>query len=93
MNEKVAPAQIEAIGKWGVQRPGSYEYLKRIQQPTLVINGDNDVIIYSINSWILQQNIPNAELIIYPDANHGSQYQYPQRFVRHVADFLSENMR
>jgi pimeloyl-ACP methyl ester carboxylesterase len=91
VNEKVAPAQIEAIGKWGVQRPDSYEYLERIQQPTLVINGDNDVIIYSINSWILQQNIPNAQLIIYPDANHGSQYQYPQRFVRHVADFLSEN--
>jgi pimeloyl-ACP methyl ester carboxylesterase len=74
----------------GVQREGSYEYLKTIMQPTLVINGDNDVIIYSINSWILQQNIPNAQLIIYPDANHGSQYQYPQRFVRHVSDFLSE---
>lgn len=66
VNEKVAPAQIEAIGKWGVQREGSYEYLKTILQPTLVINGDNDVIIYSINSWILQQNIPNAQLINLP---------------------------
>jgi len=74
-----------------VQRKGSYEYLKTIRQPTLVVNGDNDVIIYSINSWILQQNIPNAQLIIYPDANHGSQYQYPERFVRHVSDFLSEH--
>ena len=90
VNEKVAPAQIEAIGKWGVQREGSYEYLETILQPTLVINGDNDVIIYTINSWILQQNIPNAQLIIYPDANHGSQYQYPERFVRHASDFLSE---
>jgi pimeloyl-ACP methyl ester carboxylesterase len=90
VNEKVAPAQIEAIGKWGVQREGSYEYLKTILQSTLVINGDNDVIIYSINSWVLQQNIPDAQLIIYPDANHGSQYQYPARFVRHVSDFLSE---
>jgi pimeloyl-ACP methyl ester carboxylesterase len=90
VNEKVAPAQLEAIGKWGVQRQGSYEYLNSIQQPALVINGDNDVIVYSINSWILQQNIPNAQLIIYPDANHGSQYQYPKRFVQHVSLFLSE---
>ena len=90
VNEKVAPAQIEAIGKWGVQCEGAYEYLKTVRQPTLVINGDNDVIIYSINSWILQQNLPNAQLIIYPDANHGSQYQYPERFVRHVSMFLSE---
>jgi pimeloyl-ACP methyl ester carboxylesterase len=90
VNDKVAPTQIEAIGKWGVQREGSYEYLKTIRQPTLVINGDNDVIIYSINSWILQQNIPNAQLIIYPDANHGSQYQYPETFVRHVSMFLAE---
>jgi pimeloyl-ACP methyl ester carboxylesterase len=90
VNEKVAPAQIEAIDKWGVQHEGSYEYLKTILQPTLVINGDNDVIIYSINSWILQQNIPNAQLIIYPDANHGSQYQYPERFVAHISMFLSE---
>ena len=44
----------------------------------------------AFNSYILQQNIPNAQLILYPDANHGSQYQYPERFVRHVSMFLSE---
>src|SRR4029077_14041851 len=82
VNEKVAPAQIEAIGKWGVQREGSFEYLKSILQPTLVANGDNDVSIYSINAWIVQQNIPSAQLIIYPDASHGAQYQSPGRFVR-----------
>jgi pimeloyl-ACP methyl ester carboxylesterase len=90
VNEKVARAQIEAIGKWGAPRPNPFEYLKAIAQPTLVVNGDNDVIVYSINSWILQQNIPNAQLIIYPDANHGSQYQYPERFVQHASLFLSE---
>ena len=90
VGDKVAPAQVEALGKWGAKQENAYEYLKAIKQPTLVVNGGNDVIIYSINSWILQQNIPNAQLIIYPDASHGSQYQYPERFVGHVAGFLSE---
>ncbi|MBN3764064.1 alpha/beta hydrolase [Burkholderia sp. Ac-20365] len=89
-NDKVAPAQLAALAKWGAPRANPYDYLDTLKQPTLVVNGDNDVIIYSINSWILQQHIPNAQLVIYPDANHGSLYQYPQRFVAHVHQFLSE---
>ena len=92
VNEKVAPAQIEALSKWGAPRERPYEYLNAIKQPTLVINGDNDVIIYTVNSYILQQNIPDAQLILYPDANHGSLYQYPERFARHVSMFLSESV-
>ena len=90
VNEKVAPAQIEAIGEWGAPREKPFEYLKSIRQPTLVVNGGNDVIIYPVNSFILQQLLPNAQLILYPDANHGSQYQYPKRFVQDVSMFLSE---
>ncbi|KJC56969.1 alpha/beta hydrolase [Bradyrhizobium sp. LTSPM299] len=93
VNEKVAPAQLEALGKWGIQFDRAYDYLKSIRQPTLVVNGGNDVIIYSVNSFILQQHLPNAQLILYPDANHGSQYQYPELFVRHVSMFLSEHER
>jgi pimeloyl-ACP methyl ester carboxylesterase len=88
-NDKVAPAQLAALAKWGAPRANPFDYLHALKQPTLVVNGDRDVIIYSINSWILQQNLPNAQLIIYPDANHGSLYQYPERFVAHVREFLT----
>jgi pimeloyl-ACP methyl ester carboxylesterase len=87
---KVAPAQIEAITAWGAPREKPFEYLKSTRQPAPVVNGAKDVIVYSVNSFILQQHLPDAQLILYPDANHGSQYQCPVRFVQHVSLFLSE---
>ena len=89
VSERVAPAQLEALVKWGAPRKGPFDYLKRIGQPTLVVDGTKDVDIYTINSFILAQNLPNAQLILYPDANHGSHNQYPELFVAHVNLFLN----
>ncbi len=88
VNEKVAPAQLAAIAGWGAPREKPFEYLKEIAKPALVLNGGKDVIVYPVNSYILQQELPNAQLILYPDSAHGSQYQYPKLFVRHVSTFL-----
>src|SRR5258705_6436209 len=89
VNDKVSPAQFEAIGKWGVQQKGSYDYLKTMKQPTLVVNGSNDVIMPTVNSFIMQQNMPNAQVIIYPDSNHGAHHMYPELFVEHATLFLN----
>jgi len=89
VNDKVSPAQVAAMGKWGVQQKGSYDYLKTFKQPTLVANGSNDVIMPTVNSFIMQQNIPNAQVIIYPDSNHGANHMYPELFVEHATLFLN----
>jgi pimeloyl-ACP methyl ester carboxylesterase len=89
VNERVGPRQIEALGKYGVKHNGASDYFRDIRQPTLVVNGNNDVIAPTVNSFTLQQNLPNAELILYPDSNHGSFYQYPELFVQQADQFLS----
>jgi pimeloyl-ACP methyl ester carboxylesterase len=90
VSQAAALAQRSAIGKWGAKRDNAWDYLKDIKQPTLVVNGGNDVIIYTINSFILQQHLPNAQLILYPDSAHGSLFQYPELFVGHVSIFLDQ---
>lgn len=91
INDKVVPAQLAAIAEWGKPYPGSYDYLHQIQQPVLVIGGKTDIIFPTINSYLLQQNLSNAELIIYPDSNHGQIYQFPELFTERAIRFLNQN--
>jgi pimeloyl-ACP methyl ester carboxylesterase len=89
VSAEAAAAQREAIGKYIAPAEGVLAYLKDIHQPTLIVQGSNDVIIPTVNSYILQQSLPNAQLILYPDANHGSFYQYPELFVSEANQFLT----
>jgi pimeloyl-ACP methyl ester carboxylesterase len=83
-------AQRAAITAYGAAKDPSYAHLKGLELPVLVVNGTDDIVIPTINSYILQQFLPNAELILYPDANHGSHFQYPELFVRHARIFLDD---
>ena len=89
VNDKVAPAQIAAVGEWGTANGKRFAYLKEIRQPTLVVSGNHDVIVYTSNSLYLVQNMPNAKLILYADANHGSWYQNHEDFVMEANRFLN----
>jgi pimeloyl-ACP methyl ester carboxylesterase len=93
INDKVAPAQIAAVGQWGTHPGERFAYLKSIKQPTLVVSGNHDVIVYTVNSLYLVENMPNAKLILYPDANHGAWYAYHEDFVFETNRFLDESGR
>ena len=88
-DDKVMSAQFAAFSEWGEPRGERFAYLKNIQQPTLVIHGQQDIIVYTSNSIHLKEYLPNAQLILYPEAAHGSLFQYPDLFVEHTTQFLS----
>lgn len=80
-----AANQLIAIGRWGAQPPMD---LAAITQPTLVANGEDDRMLATRGSFELAHRIPNAQLVIYPDAGHGGVFQHHDRFVPEVLDFL-----
>ena len=53
-----------------------------------MVNGSNDIVVPTVNSYILQQNLPNAELIVFPDSNHGSHFQFTKLFNLYVTEFV-----
>ena len=88
---QTAAAQRAALTEWAGLRGERFRDLESIQQPTLVVNGDHDIMLPTINSYILSQHIPAAQLVVYPDSGHGSLFQYPTLFVAEVSRFLDAN--
>ena len=78
-------AQLKAIHRWG-QQPAAD--LSVIRQPALVANGETDRVVPTSNSVDLARRLPNAELVIYPDAGHGGIFQFHEQFVERALAFL-----
>jgi len=81
-------AQLTAIVAWG--RTPVDAAFGAITQPTLVANGDRDVMVPTVNSFTLLEALPNAQLSIFPDAGHGGVFQYHAEFLDQVLRFLAD---
>jgi pimeloyl-ACP methyl ester carboxylesterase len=84
----VAQAQITAFRAWERVEGERFAKLRRITQPCLVVNGVFDNMIPVRNSYFLGEHLPNAMLLTYPDAGHGSLFQFHDSFVRQAKLFL-----
>lgn len=81
-------AQASALEAWGAAPKGGYSYLAGLKQPVLVADGAADVVFPTRNSIALAQALPNAQLIVYPDAGAGFLFQFPEQFASYISVFL-----
>jgi pimeloyl-ACP methyl ester carboxylesterase len=81
-------AQYDAIVEWGIPDHAALQRLTGIKRPTLVIQGDDDLMIPTKLSHLLAGLIPDAQIRIYPDAAHGFLFQYPAEVAAEVNAFL-----
>ena len=90
VSKKAAGAQLEAIREWGtVPSTDRYAMLARIRQRTLIVHGSKDIVVMPINAFLLAQHLPDALLVIHPDASHGAQSQHAEIFLEHARLFLN----
>ena len=90
LSQQAGGAQLTAVLAWAKPYPDALKELKVIQQPVLYVQGKNDVPVPVINAINASQSIPNANLVVYPDAGHAAFFQYADRFVQEANDFLGE---
>jgi pimeloyl-ACP methyl ester carboxylesterase len=90
VSTRTAEAQLRAIREWGaVPSSNRYATLQNIKHRALVVAGSKDIVVRPINAFILAERLPDAQLIMYPDSNHGAHYQHAELFLQHAKLFLS----
>jgi pimeloyl-ACP methyl ester carboxylesterase len=80
--------QAGAIRAWSMGQGSAYARLAEIGAPALVANGAHDVMVHAYNAYVMTQRMPDARLLLYPDAGHGFLFQYHDHFGRQVNEFL-----
>ncbi len=91
LNNKTASEKEITLNRMMLYQPNiPFSELGKIKCPVLVMAGDDDIIKLE-HILKIYQSIPNANLCIFPDSNHGVCQQHPKMFNKTVLDFFNRN--
>jgi pimeloyl-ACP methyl ester carboxylesterase len=83
--------QIKAVMKFaGGESDGAFERLGELDIPVFVVNGNKDVLVPTVNSWVMSQRVRDAQLLIFPDSGHGAIFEHAEVFAKYVDLFLGQ---
>jgi pimeloyl-ACP methyl ester carboxylesterase len=83
------PPQAYINQLMGILAWEAYSRLDRIHVPTLVIHGERDRLVPPGNGQLIAARIPNAKLVLIPNASHIFATDQPEAAHRPVLDFLN----
>jgi pimeloyl-ACP methyl ester carboxylesterase len=88
-SDALRDAEYDAIVEWGIPDHAALQRLTGINRPTLIVQGDNDLMIPTKLSHLMAGLIPDARILIYPDSAHGFLFQQPEQVAADVNAFLT----
>ena len=89
LNKKGTSRAAHAV----IDRQGVYDELDRIDLPTLIMVGDEDVATVPAKSERMHAAIRDSKLVLIPQAGHSASIEEPEAVTRAIGEFLMEQRR
>ncbi len=88
LSKEAFVAELTAVLGWAQPDSIAFARATNVSTQTLIVAGKNDLLVPIVNPIRLYQAMPNARLLLLPDAGHGVMFQYPDLFVQQAENFL-----
>lgn len=82
------PPEFFARQVGAITKHDTFDRLSQIKVPTLIITGDQDELMPPQNARILNERIPNSELVVLPGAGHYFFIEFADETNAHILRFL-----
>lgn len=90
LGQQSSLAELTAVLGWAQPDPNAFKALETVQQPTLVVQGEQDILVPVINAKRMVEHLPHGKLVLLPDAGHAAFFQNADLFVELAHKFLTQ---
>jgi len=87
LSPTVVKQQQKLVFAW-IKDTYALQKIKELKIPVLIMSGGMDYVIPSVNSDVLNKEIPHSKLIRWEDGGHAMIFQYPVAMAKVINDWL-----